>query len=309
MGFPKNILYYQIQPSMTTSDQLGSALMNYPFSPCGAIDWFSRGFVSLAPSEMGETLAYKVDDEFILVALRSQEKRIPASVIREKLDEMVKAMESSESRRVGKKEKQQLRERITDELLPHIQPTSQIIRAWLDMKRGRLIVDTSSTAKAEMLIGMLRTAHPPFPSRLPKPKLLPSAQMTAWLQDETPPYFTLDADCELKAPGEGGAVVRFSRQDLTASEVRAHLDREMLVTKLGMTWCDRISFVMTEQGLRKVSILDVEAESVDGEDAVDVFRSEQILFSQEMRNLLDALEDALGGLDLMDDLIGVSDGN
>ena len=298
MAFPKNIIYYQADTSAVTPHGLEAGLQKLQFSPCGTMDWFSRGFVPPAPDS--ESLAHNVDDEFILVTLRSQEKRIPASVIREKLDEMVKAMESRESRRVGKKEKQQLREQITDGLLPTTQPISMTIRAWIDLARNRLMIEAGSAAKAELMIGMLREACPPFPARLPRTNLTPASQMTGWLAGEAPPNFTLDADCELKAPGEG-AVVRFSRQDLSASEVRAHLEREMVATKLGMTWCDRISFVMTESGLlRKVSITDVVNESVDGEDAADVFRSEQSIFTQEMRNLLDALEEALGGVEQID---------
>lgn len=57
------------------------------------------------------------------------------------------------------------------------------MHAWIDPARNRVMVDASSAAKAELMIAMLRTAFPPYPARLPRPQLSPTA-MTAWLQGE-----------------------------------------------------------------------------------------------------------------------------
>jgi recombination associated protein RdgC len=295
MAFPKSLRYYQAPTKDQNPRHLNEAMQNYQFTPCGAMDWFTQGFVPPVPGQ--EHLAYHMHGT-ILVALRRQEKRIPASAIRDRVQEIVQEIEARDVRRVGRKEKQQLRERVTDELLPSTQPTSWTIRAWIDLARNRVMVEASSAAKAELMITMLRTAMPPYPARLPRPLLSPAMQMTAWLQGEAPPGFTLDADCELKAPGEGGAVVRCTRQDLTASEVRAHLDGGKQVSKLGLTFDDSVSFVLTDDfGLRKIKFHDVLAEKVDGENAEDVFFSEQSVITLELAKLLDALEEAHGGVE------------
>lgn len=300
MTFPKSLRYYQAPTKDQNPRHLNDAMQNYQFTPCGAIDWFTQGFVPPVPGQ--EHLAYHMHGT-ILVALRRQEKRIPAGVIRDKVDAMVKEIEARDVRRVGRKEKQQLRERVTDELLPSTQPTSWTIRAWIDLVRDRVMIEASSAAKAELMITMLRTAMPPYPARLPRPLLSPATQMTAWLQGEAPPGFTLDADCELKAPGEGGAVVRCTRQDLTASEVRAHLDGGKQVSKLGLTFENSVSFVLTDDfSLRKIKFHDVLAEKVDGENAEDVFFSEQAVITLELAKLLDALEEAHGGVELAEAL-------
>jgi recombination associated protein RdgC len=122
--------------------------------------------------------------------------------------------------------------------------------------------------------------------------------MTAWLQGEAPPGFALDADCELKAPGEGGAVVRCSRQDLTASEVRAHLDSGKQVSKLGLIWQERIRFVLTEDlGVRRVQFLDLLQEEAEqaGDDAESLFEATFALMTGELAVLIADLIDALGG--------------
>lgn len=294
MTLPKNLRHYQT--SEVPQPGLNDALSKHQFIPCGAMDWFTHGFVHPVQEEP-DTLAYRLDG-FILVALRRQEKRIPAGAIRDKLNALVEKIEAEEVRRVGRKEKKELRERVIDELLPSAPPTSWTMHAWIDPARNRVMVDASSAAKAELMIAMLRTAFPPYPARLPRPQLSPTAQMTAWLQGEAPPGFALDADCELKAPGEGGAVVRCSRQDLTASEVRAHLDGGKQVSKLGLTFDDRISFVLTDDfGVRRVQFHDVVAERMDGEDAHHAFIAEQTIAAHEMRLLLDALEEAHGGVE------------
>jgi recombination associated protein RdgC len=175
MPFPKSLRYYQAPTKDQNPHHLNEAMQNHQFTPCGAMDWFTQGFVPPVPGQ--EHLAYHMHGT-ILVALRRQEKRIPAGVIRDKVDAMVKEIEARDVRRVGRKEKQQLRERVTDELLPSTQPTSWTIRAWIDLARNRVMIEASSAAKAELMITMLRTAMPPYPARLPRPLLSPATQMT-----------------------------------------------------------------------------------------------------------------------------------
>lgn len=98
MGLPKNLRYYQTAEAPQPG--LNDALSKHQLNPCGAMDWFTQGFVPPVQEEP-DTLAYRLDG-FILVALRRQEKRIPAGAIRDKLNALVEKIEAEEVRIVGR---------------------------------------------------------------------------------------------------------------------------------------------------------------------------------------------------------------
>ena len=72
----------------------------------------------------------------------------------------------------------------------------------------------------------------------------------------------VDRDCELKAPDESRAVVRYTRHTLDPADLKRHLDNGLLPTKLALTWNDRVSLVLTESlALKRIALLDVVLES------------------------------------------------
>jgi recombination associated protein RdgC len=60
--------------------------------------------------------------------------------------------------------------------------------------------------------------------------------MTDWLAAGEALWFELDADCELKDGSENGAVIRCTRMDLTADEIRQHIATGKQVTRIGLIW-------------------------------------------------------------------------
>lgn len=293
----KQLTLYRLDPSkLPDLNDLEAALQQRPFVPCSGLDWFSQGFAPAARHQPDLMLFRQ--GPMALVALRRQDKVLPTSVIRDFTEDKVQEIEARELRKVGKKEKQQLREQVADDLLPRAFSRSSHTRAWLDLAQGWLAVDAGSASKAEALLGALRDALPPFPARLPRTQLAPATQMTSWLLGSAPEGFALDADCELKAPGEDGAVIRCTRQDLTASEIRAHLETGKQVTKLGLIWQERIRFVLTEDlTVRRLQFLDVLQEEAEqaGDDAESLFEATFALMTGELALLTAALIEALGG--------------
>lgn len=78
--------------------------------------------------------------------------------------------------------------------------------------------------------------------------------------------FYIDQECELKASGDSGAVVRYGRHPLDIEEVRQHIEQGKLPTKLALTFDGRVSFVLTDGlRLRSIQLQDV-ARDDDGAD-------------------------------------------
>ncbi len=293
----RQLSLFRLPTSMMPSfDELEAALHKKPFHPCSGLDWFTQGFAPVAAH--APDLMLHTEGGCALLALKREDKVLPAAVIREFTELKAAEIEDKEARKIGKKEKKELKEQITDDLLPRAFTRTGRTLAYLDRDAGWLVVDSGTASKAEGLASAIREALPPFPARLPQTAMSPAAAMTSWLLDGAPAGFELDADCELKSPGDDGAVVRCSRQDLTATEVRQHVESGKVAVKLGLIWQERIRFVLTEQmQLKKLQFLDLlqDEASQAGDDAEALFAATFLLMSGELRHLITDLVAALGG--------------
>lgn len=124
--------------------------------------------------------------------------------------------------------------------------------------------------------------------------------MASWLMlGDAPLRFTIDQDLELQAADKTKATIRYSRFPLEGKEIRTHLQSGMTATKLGLTWNDRISFVLTEKlQLKRLEFLHVEKEKADGQSEItpeEQFDMDFTLMAGELSQLLSDLAQALGG--------------
>lgn len=294
----RNLLPYRLATDHgLTAEIISQALEKKPFVPCGSQDLMSQGWIPPA-SHMPDLYAPSMQDA-VLVCLKTEEKLLPAAVIREQADQRVRKIEADEGRRVGRREIREIRERIAEELLPRAFVKSRTQRALIDLANGWVWVESGSASKAELLLSFLRDTIGTLPTRLVDTQTSPQMAMTIWLQEGTPEPFSLDADCELHFPGDGGAVARFTRQALDTDEVRHHLQAGKLVSRLGLAWEDRIAFQLTEKmEIKRLTMLDQINEALENADAADaaaMFDTSYALLIGELRCLFDLLISALGG--------------
>lgn len=213
----KQISFYPLnKDKLPELEVLADKLAQSEFAHCQGLDWFSEGFAT--PVSFSPELVFPADYTW-RVALKKEEKVLPAGVIRDILDEKVLEIQNNEARNVGRKEKQELKEQITDDLLPRAFTRSSRTQAIFDTRHGYLLVNNAASAKAENILTKLREALGGLEAALPNTKQSPSSLMTSWLlQGHCEGGFELDSDCELKGVGDVVPVVKVSKQDLTADE-------------------------------------------------------------------------------------------
>jgi recombination associated protein RdgC len=298
MWFKQLSIYRLTGESTPEKAQLSAVLEKNPFQPCTGLDWFSEGWVAPA-GHLGEPVF--ASQGCLLVTLKRQDKVLPAAVIRDVVEGKTDEIEAAEHRKVGRKEKQAIKEQVTDDLLPRAFTRTGRTSAYLDDARRWLMVDSGTASKAEALVSKLREALPPFPAALPRTVIAPHTAMTDWLAaGEAPAGFELDAECELKDSSENGAVVRCVRMDLTADEIRQHIATGKQVTRIGLIWKERVRFVLTDTlQLKRIQFLDVlqDEASQAGDDSASLFEATFTLMSAELGDLVEALIEALGGLE------------
>jgi hypothetical protein len=135
---------------------------------------------------------------------------LPASVIREVVNDNVEEIEEEE----GRKERQSIRDEVIQDLLPKAFTRSRDTYAYLDTNGdanggGWLLVDSAARSRAEDLSVLLRECLGTLPIGIPKTQRNPAEAMTEWLRTGAAPAgFAITDECELREPAEGGGVVR-----------------------------------------------------------------------------------------------------
>lgn len=274
--------------------RLAQELSAHPLVRCGSQDMVSRGWVY--PRYDGE-FVHAVNRCWLL-ALGVEQKLLPASVVREATQERATKIEAEQGRKVGRKELRDLRDHVTQELMPRAFTRRRTTWCWIDPAHGWLVLDAGSDAKAEEFIEVLSRALPGMPLRPLNTQLSPTTAMTDWLAGgEAPAGFTIDQDLELRSAAQANATIRYAHHALEGEEIRAHIASGKIATKLGMTWADRVSFVLTEKlQIKRLGFLDIIREQAENaENADEQFDLDFTLMSGEVARLLDDLLPALGG--------------
>lgn len=291
----KNLKVFRLAPDWSVShDSLQTALEKQAFRPGSSQDLQSLGWV---PPVQDGPLAYPLDGQ-VLLSLRADKKLLPSSVINQVARAKAQEIEEQQGYRPGRKQMKEIKERVTEELMPRAFSVYRDTRVWIDTKNHWLVVDAAAAAKSDEVLGMLAKSLDPFPVVPLYTELSPASCMTNWLMDEEPPPgFSIDQDTELRSTGETRAAVRYVRQTVETDDVRKHVQAGKQCTRLAMTWDNRVSFVLTDGlDIKRVAPLDVIKEGQEAAiNDAEQFDSDFTLMTGELSRLLDSLVDVLGG--------------
>lgn len=291
----KNLQIFRLPaPWKVDIQQLGLQLASQSFSQCPSNEMQSEGWAS---PRNNEQLVHCVNQQLLLL-LTTEKKLLPSSVINQVSKARAAELEEQQGFAPGRKAMKDLKERVTDELLPRAFGIQRNTWIWIDPVHGWLVIDSSSPSKADEVIKLLLKCDK-LPLESLRVKLSPQSAMTDWLAgNEAPKGFTIDQDTELRAHTEDKATVRYVNHSIDADDVQRHIAAGKQCTKLALTWNDRISFVLTEslalKRIKPLDILDDDKESrTSNED--ERFDADFTLMAAELANMLDDLVFALGG--------------
>ncbi|QLQ26633.1 MAG: recombination-associated protein RdgC [Dechloromonas sp.] len=295
MWFRNLQLYRLPKPWAIALSSLEEQVARGPFVRCPSNQPLSRGWVS--PRRDG-ALVFALDRQWLL-ALAVEQRLLPSAVIIEEVRERAEAIEAQQGYAPGRKQLKELRERVTEELMPRAFTRRRSTFVWIDPQNGWLCVDASSPARAEEVIEHLRHCLDEFPLSLLHTQVSPQSAMADWLAGgDAPAGFTIDRDCELKASGDEKSAVRYVRHPLEGDEIKAHLAGGKLPTRLALTWDDRISFILSEKlEIKRLAFLDLLKEQAErsAEHADEQFDADFALMTGELSRFLPQLVEALGG--------------
>lgn len=292
----KNLIVYRLPADWSVSaSELEEQLARHTLQPCSPFEMLSRGWV--APASTGRLL-HTVNQQH-LIALGAEQKLLPGSIVRQAASERAAVLANEQGYPVGRRQMRDLKMRVTEELRARALCRRRVTRAWIDPENRWLIVDAAGAARAEELVEVLRASLGSLAVQFLETARSPQVSMSAWLtHGEAPSRFSIEQDLELQTADATKATIRYTRHPLDVREIQAHLKAGKHPMKLGLTWSDRISFVLTDKlHVKRIEFLEMSKDIADGGDIdeAEQFDIDFAVMAGELAKLLDDLADVLGG--------------
>lgn len=298
MWFKNLQLYRFTKPFELSSELLAEQLENQRFEPCGSQELSRAGWVSPLGRHSDELV--HESNGYIMICSKRQDKLLPASVINEFVEDQVLEIESTESRKVSRKERASIKEEVIFSLMPKAFARSSLQFAYISLRDNMLVINASSEKRAEDLIHDLREALGSLPLIPLTAKNLPIDLMTRWVTSgELTDSFELGEECELRDNADVSGVIRCKNQNLGSEEILNHLKTGMHVSKLALSWQERVEFILDEKTaikrLRFTDLVQEKADEAEVDDAAGQFDVDFAIMTLELSQFVKALMSALGG--------------
>jgi recombination associated protein RdgC len=291
----KNLVFSRLPAewAVTAADLEGS-LSKRPLRPCGPFDMSSKGWVA---ATQGGRLLHTVNGQH-LIALGTDDKLLPGSIVKQVALERAEIQAAEQGFPVGRKQLRDLRLRVADELRARALTRRRVTRAWIDPVGGWFAVDAASVPRAELVVETLSDTLGSFAPAGIETARSPAAAMASWLlRGEAPTRFSIDDDLELQSADKAKAIIRYTRHPLDGKEIRAHLVAGKYPTRLGLTWNDRVSFVLTDKlQVKRLDFLEMSKDDAAGEevDPAEQFDIDFAVMAGELGALLKDIAAVLG---------------
>ena len=288
--------YHLPKASQPDADKLEEQLAALPFTPCMPTQPISLGFVPPRGKAHGALVEWV--NGHALMKLQFEQRLLPGSVVRERVDELAQKMEQESGRKPGAKRRRELRDEAMLDLLPQAFTRQSALRVWLAPEQQLLVLDSTSTPRLDAALSLLVKAVPHMAPQPLQTAESPAVCMKAWLLDGVAPQgFGIGRAAELRSTDVQAATVRYTRHGLEGPDVQQHLAEGKEVRKLALNWKDRLEFVLSEN--MQLSGLKVD-DGVFEQDGLqscedDPFDADALLLTSELSALLPALFEGLGG--------------
>ena len=263
----KNLLTYRFEEQMLFSGddvlaQFEAALSAKPLAPCLTQEMESLGWLPLFKE--GKQYVEKINNT-LFFRLGIERKQLPNSAVKTAAD---KKIGEKELKHVSRSEMKELHELVINELLPNALVVRDSILAYVDLEKGWLVVDASSTKKASLLTSHLRKTLGTLPIIPLTPENSVNAALTHWaLHGVESDILSMLDEIELKELKDEGGNAKFKAVALDSKEVQDPLKEGWQVTKLLLEYDEQISFSLSGDFIfKRLKFLERFEENLESED-------------------------------------------
>ncbi len=243
----KNIRVFALDNLSVDMEALENNLNAFPFKDCAKTSPASHGWYPPIHLDGRDDapLSQKIGDA-VLLCIQVEEKVLPATVVRQQLQEKLDAIEQREQRKVYKQEKTQLKEEIYHTLLMQAFSKKEQLYAYIDLKANCLVVNSATPKKVDLVTALLKKSCPELEISLLNVDE-GQAKLTNWLKHhDCPKDITVEDSCLLLARQNAQSKVKLSCRDLTTDAVQSFLKDGCDVSELRLRYQDQVQFTLTK---------------------------------------------------------------
>lgn len=246
---------------------------------------------------------FVISDGCMLVCLRTDQRILPSHVVNRHVADRVRALEQEMQRRVGRRERDEIKDQVTLELMPRAFIKTAHTMAFIDPTGGSVVVDSAGAKTAEDLLSRLRRTLGSLPVRPPAVEASPRFTMTGWLSGsvDVPGQIVPGEACEMHGLGERGGKVKVKGLDLYGEEITVHIHAGKQTVSLEAEFDGSFSTTVGEDlSLKSIKWLDRirdRLDDVDSDDRAALLYAEFYLTSREIIRCFEVLMAAFGGED------------
>ncbi len=243
MWFKQIQVFKLTNPIKYTALGIHERLLPLAFSDCAPSMAQSMGWVS--PIDEPEAPLSRGLNGCFMIKLQIEDKLLPASVINQSVKDKLKQIELSEGRKVGKKEKQNLKDETTHTLLLRAFSRYTTVFAYIDTRNQWLVLNSVSGSRTEQFLTMFKKS---FGEIIESPEVVkPSSVVTRWLKDEQyPQIISIEKSCVLQDPNEQHRMIRATQQNLFSPSIQGLVKEGCLAIQIELCWQDRLRFSLSE---------------------------------------------------------------
>ncbi len=288
----KNLHVYQLVDNFSLDQaQLENQLASRAFRSCGSMVDKSLGWVAPLGRDF-EQLVHRVNGCFI-ICLRKEQKVIPASAVKEALEEKINEQQEKLGRKIYRTEKLRLKDDILASLLPKALVKSSHLYAYFDLNSQRLMIDSASATQVDEFYQILVESMGSFGASPFMSDANASDILNQWVLDEAPKGFQLKGEYWLKDLKQD-RVAQFKDLEGDNHFVADLIKDGYSMQRLGIVFGDELSAAIQDSlQLRRLKFSDQllqENKDLEDQDAAHRWDADFVLMSRSLASLVDELE-------------------
>jgi len=293
----KNLHIYKIPSSFPFSaDELAEKLESKRFQSCGRMVDKTLGWVS--PIHRNKEYLVHAASGCILFCMRKEQKVIPASAIKEAVEEKVNELQDELGRKIYRKEKQSIKDDLVATMLPNAFARSSHISAYFDTKNHLLVIDASSPAQVDEFYELLTETIGSFGAMQLISTENPSILMSQWINQTMPDGWSLSGEYLLKDLNDD-RIARFKDYDAENPFVSDLLEDGYTIKRLGVRYKEQLTAIIQDdlqikslkfgEELLKGNDESRKADELKGEDELLKFDADFALMTASLAEFINEL--------------------
>ncbi len=287
----KQIQLFQLPVAIPrTAEQLIPQLEALAFTHCPPSFPLSLGWAPLL--EDFETPFVRQVNNCLLFCLKIEEKILPSIVVRQELDKRIAKIKELEQRAVRQKEKMNLKDDITMEMLPRAFSKMSRVYAYIDCELNSLVLSTTNKSITEKFLKLLKKTLTIDITAFETKNV--TKILTRWVRDShNDTHFQIEKSAMLQDPNEQLRTIRCQQQNLFSSSIQTLIKEGCEIKRLGLSWNDQVNLTIahdfTIQNIKFQDILREQAKEMEPESALQQLDADFMIMSGIIKQIITEL--------------------